>query len=118
MPESSVSVEVHPLNERANILHIRGEVTAASQDAVIEAYERASTDTTKSVLLDFTGLEYVNSSGIGLLSTLLIRANRQRQRVVAYGLKDQHRHILGLARLDDAMDIYGSEEEARAALGG
>ena len=34
------------------------------------------------IMLDFGGLEYMNSSGIGLLVTLLVRAKRNRQRML------------------------------------
>ncbi len=118
MDESAASVEVRSLDEHVKALHIRGALTAASQETVLEVYERVSAETTRPVVLDFTGLEYVNSSGIGLLATLLIRANRQRQRVGAFGLNDYHRHLFQLARLDQAMDIYDSEKAALAARDG
>ena len=45
----------------------------------------------------------MNSSGIGLLVTLLVRANRNRQRMLAYGLSDHYRQIFELTRLDEAI---------------
>ena len=41
---------------------------------------------TRAVILNFTGLEYMNSGGIGLLVTLLVRANRAKQKLLAFGL--------------------------------
>ena len=58
----------------------------------------------------------MNSSGIGLLVTLLIRANRQKQRLLAYGLNEHYRHIFELTRLNEAIAIYDSEAAALAAL--
>src|SRR5262249_6883854 len=55
------------------------------------------------------------SSGIGLLVTLLVRANRQEQKLFAYGLSDHYRDIFSLTRLSEAIHIYGSEGEALAA---
>ena len=43
------------------------------------------------IVLNFTGLEYMNSGGIGLLVTLLVRANRHTQRLLAFGLTDHYR---------------------------
>ena len=54
-------------------------------------------------MLDFGGLEYMNSSGIGLLVTLLVRANRNQQRLLAYGLSEHYRQIFELTRLDEAI---------------
>ena len=40
------------------------------------AYGLAVGNGATAVVLDFTGLEYMNSGGIGLLVTLLVRAQR------------------------------------------
>jgi anti-sigma B factor antagonist len=63
-------------------------------------------------VLSFEGLDYMNSGGIGLLVTLLVRAQRQRQRVLAYGLSDHYRQIFELTRLDEAVGIHESETDA------
>ena len=70
----------------------------------------------RAVVLNFEGLEYMNSSGIGLLVTLLIRVNREKQRLLTYGLTEHYHNIFQITRLDDAITIFSSEEEAvRAA---
>ena len=65
--------------------------------------------------MNFSDLEYMNSSGIGLLVTLLIRVNRQKQRLLAYGLSDHYRQIFDLTRLDEAIGIFNGESDALAA---
>jgi anti-sigma B factor antagonist len=54
----------------------------------------------------------MNRSGIGLLVTLLIRVNREKQRLLTYGLSEHYRSIFQITRLDDAIGIHDSEEEA------
>jgi anti-sigma B factor antagonist len=100
----------------AAIIDIRGDLTAASEQALSAAYEQAAASAS-AVILNFGGLEYMNSSGIGLLVTLLIRANRQNKRLLVYGLNDHYRHIFQLTRLDDAIRIFADETEALAAAG-
>jgi anti-anti-sigma factor len=90
-------------------------VTAATESALMDAYARATASGAKSVLLNFSNLEYMNSSGIGLLVTLLIRANRQGQKIAAFGLTDHYKDIFELTRLDEAIKIYDTEEAALAA---
>ena len=63
-------------------------------------------------MLNFRGLEYMNSGGIGMLVTFLIRANRQRQELAAFGLSDHYREIFELTRLDEAITIYDDERSA------
>ncbi len=83
----------------------------------MDAYNEASGDRTRAVVLNFEGLEYMNSGGIGLLVTLLVRANRQHQKVLAFGLSDHYRQIFELTRLDEAVGIHDSEQAALAAAG-
>jgi anti-sigma B factor antagonist len=101
----------------AGIIDIKGDITAASEDVLMEAYNQASGDGARTIALNFSGLEYMNSGGIGLLVTLLVRANRQRQRLLAFGLTDHYREIFELTRLDEAIAIYPNEQEALAAAG-
>ena len=68
-------------------------------------------------MLNFSGLDYMNSGGIGLLVTLLVRAQRQQPEVLAYGLSDHYRQIFELTRLDEAVGIHDSEDDALAAAG-
>ena len=97
------------------VIAIEGELTAASEDALTAAFAEATSGGERVVLMDFSGLEYMNSGGIGLLVTLLVRANRQGQRLLACGLDDHYRQILELTRLDEAITIYADEAEALAA---
>jgi anti-sigma B factor antagonist len=117
MAEATLATEVRKATDRASIVDLKGDVTGACEDTLMEAYNQASTDQTRAIIFNFSGLEYMNSGGIGLLVTLLVRANRQRQSIFAFGLSDHYRQIFELTRLDDAIGIYDSEEKALAAAG-
>ena len=78
----------------------------------MNAYGQASDGRVLAIVLNFGGLEYMSSSAIGLLVTLLIRVNREKQRLFTYGLSEHYRNILQITRLDDAIGIYDSEEQA------
>ena len=81
----------------------------------MRAYAEASEGDGQIIILDFGQLEYMNSTGIGLLVTLLIRAQRQQQKLLACGLSDHYRQIFDLTRLNEAIGIYESRAEALAA---
>ena len=100
----------------AAIIDITGDLTVASEDALMDAYARASDDGLRAVVLNFDGLQYMNSSGIGLLVTLLVRAHRQGQQVLAYGLSEHYRQIFELTRLDEAVGIHDTEADALGTL--
>jgi len=115
MTDEPTPMRVRRASATAAVIEIRGEITSAFEDDLMAAYTQASEGETRVVLLDFSGLEYMNSGGIGLLVTLLVRANRAKQRLLACGLNDHYRQILELTRLDEAISIYGDEAEALAA---
>ena len=115
MPQANVKMTVRK-NGAASIIDIQGEVTAFAEQVLNEAYAQASANGARAVLLNFGGLEYMNSSGIGLLVTILIRANRQGQKLLAYGLNDHYQHIFELTRLNEAIGVFGSESEALAKI--
>jgi anti-sigma B factor antagonist len=112
MPEAATRFEVREVSEVARVIEIKGDITAASEDVLMDAYNRASEPGVRAIVLSFAGLDYMNSGGIGLLVTLLVRAQRQRQRVLAFGLSDHYRQIFELTRLDEAVGIHDSEDEA------
>jgi anti-sigma B factor antagonist len=99
----------------AAILRIAGDVTSASESDLMAGYTRAAAEGAGVVVLDFSGLEYMNSGGIGLLVTLLVRAQRGGTRLLATGLSDHYRQILALTRLDEAIEIHDDEAAALAA---
>ena len=116
MPQAQVTMEVRRVNDSASVVDIKGELNAFAEGVLMDAYNQASDGGVRAIILNFEGLEYMNSSGIGLLVTLLIRVNREKQRLLTYGLSDHYQGIFQITRLDDAIGIYGSEEEAvRAA---
>jgi len=99
----------------ASILRIEGDVTSASEADLTAAYGLAVANGAKVVVLDFSKLEYMNSGGIGLLVTLLVRARRGGGRLVATGLSDHYRQIFSLTRLDEAIEIHDDEAAAMTA---
>ena len=116
MPQAQVKMNVRKVGEKVCVIDIEGELTAFSEDVLMDAYNQASDREARAIVLNFESLEYMNSSGIGLLVTLLIRVNREKQRLLTYGLTEHYRNIFQITRLDDAISIFDSEDEAvRAA---
>jgi anti-sigma B factor antagonist len=103
------------LDQTTAVLDISGDFTAGCEAVLMDAYAEAGGERLRSVVLNFTGLEYMNSGGIGLLVMLLVRAHRQKQRLLVYGLDDHYRQIFELTRLDDAIGIYADESAALTA---
>lgn len=112
MPELAVTMDVRKVDDATSVIDIKGDFTSACEGVLMEAYQQAGD--AKKIVLNFSGLEYMNSGGIGLLVTLLVRAKRERQELLACGLNDHYQQIFELTRLTDAIGIFGSESDALA----
>ncbi len=117
MAPGELTMDVRQPSGSTSVVDVQGDITAESEEVLMDAYSKASTEGTKSIVLNFSGLEYMNSGGIGLLVTLLVRANRQKQKLLAFGLTDHYKEIFELTRIDEAISIFDSEDEALAAAG-
>jgi len=118
MPEARIISRVRKPSPEISVIDIEGEVTAFGEPVLMEAYSEACGPAAKAIVLNFSGLDYMNSGGIGLLVTLLIRAQRQGQRLLVYGLNDHYQQIFELTRLNEAITLYESEPASLAALAG
>ena len=117
MPEAKIVLNVRYPCRDVSIIDIEGEVTAFGEPVLMEAYSQASSEGVRSIVLNFSRLEYMNSGGIGLLVTLLIRAQRQGQRLCAFGLNAHYQQIFQLTRLSEAITIFEDEAAAVASAG-
>jgi anti-sigma B factor antagonist len=114
MTTATTSTATDRIDERTLVIRVRGDVTGASEAPLMAAYNQAG-EKTAAIILDFSGLDYMNSGGIGLLVTLLVRANRQKQKLLACGLNEHYKQIFELTRLDEAITIHDTEQAALQA---
>jgi len=117
MTETTVTMHVRVINPKVSIIDVAGDVTREAEAPLMAAYEEAASQNTRAVIFNFGGLEFMNSGGIGLIVTLLIRMNRHKQHMLAYGLSEHYTHIFELTRLNEAIGIYDSEAAAAAGAG-
>ena len=115
MTTTNLTMRVRDAGEGVRVIDIEGEITSFSEKEIATAHDEAG-DGARAVILNFEGLEYMNSGGIGLLVTTLIRAQRTGHTLSAYGLTDHYRQIFSLTRLDEAIAIYENEDAALAAV--
>ena len=115
MVQSKLIVDVRRrLGDKASVIDIAGDVTGQAEATLSDAYARATANNPQKVLLNFEKLDFMNSSGIGVLVTLLVRAQRAKHKLLACGLNEHCRQILELTRLSDAIGLYADEAEALA----
>lgn len=113
MPTANLTMDIREVARDVRVIDISGEITSFSEKEISAAHEKAG-EGASAVILNFTDLDYMNSGGIGLLVTTLIRAQRSGHALRAYGLTEHYREIFALTRLDEAIGIYDDEESAIA----
>ncbi|RPI85677.1 MAG: anti-sigma factor antagonist [Chloroflexi bacterium] len=116
MSQPNVTMKVRPVNGKSCFIDIQGEVTAWAENALMDAYNQATSAGAKEIILNFAQLDFMNSSGIGLLVTLLIRVKRQNQRLLACHLGEHYQQIFELTRLNEVIDIYKTEADVLRSL--
>src|SRR5919201_3619576 len=112
MPRANVTMRVRTVGDAVSVLDVQGDVTAFAEIALMDAYTRASAAGAHAIILNVSEMEYMNSGGIGLLVTLLIRLKPQKQRLFTYGLSGHYRHIFDITRLNEDIGVYDTEAEA------
>ena len=97
------------------IIDLSGEIDGLAEDELREAYQTALGLEPKSILLNFTDVGYINSTGIALIVSLLAQARKSHITVLTYGLSEHYKEIFEITRLSDFMAIFENEEDALAS---
>jgi anti-sigma B factor antagonist len=98
-----------------SIIDLSGTIDGRAEAAMDAAYDQCDRQGAATVALAFAGVDYINSTGIALLVSLLARARRDGRPVRAWGLTDHYREIFEITRLADFLQVFADEQSARAA---
>ncbi|HZT98463.1 MAG TPA: STAS domain-containing protein [Ktedonobacteraceae bacterium] len=114
MPTKNLEANVRHL-PRVAIVDLHGEINAFAEERLDAAYAEAEHQDTDVILLNFSDVNYINSTGIALIVGLLARARKARRRLLACGLSDHYVEIFQITRLVDFMNVFPDEVSALAA---
>ena len=113
MPGELAEAEVRRSGS-AVVIAMRGDINAAADTALKKAWDEASSLEPSTVVLNFDDVDYINSTGIALIVSILAEARKMQVAVRACGLTDHYRHIFEVTRLADFMPMYDDETTAVA----
>ena len=101
------------------IARVKGELDLAGAPSTGEAIGESVPTSARALVVDFTGLEFIDSSGIAMLFSLARRLGGRRQelRVVAVDGKPVAR-VLEIVEFDRAAPVHETLDEALAAVDG
>ena len=101
---------------KAAIIDLIGDVTNRGQEAIESAYAGALESQVDRVFFNFGETEYINTSGIAVLISVVMEAEKAGRKVGLYGMSAHYHKVFKLVRLPLYADVYGSEGEALASV--
>ena len=87
------------------LISVCGEVDISNADALREAIEKGFALPSGEVCLDFSGVSYIDSTGIGVLVGAARRASEGETRFAVEGVQANVMRIVQLLGVDKEMDI-------------
>ncbi len=96
--------EVRQDNGTATV-RLEGRIDREALSTLDAAYAAAAAGAPSVLVLDFTAVDYINSTGIALIVGLLGKARSQGRSMRALGLSEHYRHIFEITRLSDFIEI-------------
>jgi anti-sigma B factor antagonist len=97
-------------------LRFTGDISSASRDAVVGTYQALDKASHQRILLEFKGVEYLNSSGIALVIQVLMEASKSAQTIAICGLTPHFTKVFTMVGITKYAALYPDETTALAAL--
>src|SRR5438067_3147551 len=105
--------------ENFTILYVEGLIKLGeSAEFFSAALENVLKNESTNVIIDFTKIDYIDSTGIGELVGYLGKFSNQNRKLVLVNPSERIMKLLKLAKLDAVVKIYGPDEEAIGAESG
>lgn len=114
--KSNAEQTTSPAGTPIALLRFAGDIASTSKEAVLGLYQSLPKEEVRAVVLDFTRVDYINSSGIALIIQMLIEANHAGQKVAAFGLSAHFAKVFTMVGITKYARLAATEAEALAAV--
>lgn len=99
----------------AAVLKPHGDIDMASSPLLRSRLQEAESSSAKRLVVDLSGVSYMDSSGVATLVEAMQVARRGGQQLILFGMQDRVRSIFEIAKLDSVFTIVESLPEALEA---
>lgn len=104
---------VEPMSGTA-VMRMSGDITRVAAEDLAIAFHEACATGLDSIALDFTDVDYLNSTGIALIVGVLSEARNAGLTMLAWGLSEHFREIFEITRIVEFMSMFEDETTALA----
>jgi anti-sigma B factor antagonist len=99
-----------------SVLAFSGDISSASKDAILAAYHGLDGASPK-ILLDFSSVDYINSSGIAIVIQMLLEASKAGSRTIGiFGLSAHFQKVFTMVGINKYAAMHSNEAAALATL--
>jgi anti-sigma B factor antagonist len=103
----------HEFIENIPVIHIEGDMTSESEEAIFTAYDSIRQKAIPPRLyFDFQKTNYINSAGIGTLITIIESLGKEGGKASFIGLSNHFLKVMDIVGISDFVDIYETLDEA------
>jgi anti-sigma B factor antagonist len=106
------------LDERTHVIAVSGEIHVSTAPEFSRRLNAAIAKGKTAVVLDLTGTEFIDSTGLSVLLNGLRRVTRQRGRMALVCINPTVLRLFEITRLDSTFDIRRTRDEALQAVRG
>lgn len=105
--------------EKTGIFKLTGSLIGEKDGMVlIDAFNDRMEEGKENFVVALSGMKHMNSSGLGVLITLLTRTRNRGGDLVLVSPSDTILNLMRITKLDTVFKIYNSEDQAIAQLKG
>jgi anti-anti-sigma factor len=101
---------------QAVIIDLAGDVTNKGEQAIRDAYAEALEDDPQRVFFNFGDTEYINTSGIAVLISMVMEAEKAGRKIGLFGMSPHYQKVFKLVRLSLYADMFEGESQALLSL--
>ena len=116
-PKPKFDVSVDHVDDETTVFAASGEVHVSTAPELAELLNQALSDGKTRLVLDFTDVEFIDSTGLSVLLNTLRRLTRCQGALSVVCTNPTVLRLFEITRLDSTFDIVGTREEALAHVG-
>jgi anti-sigma B factor antagonist len=115
-PQPKFDVTEEDLDDNIRVLDASGEIHVSTAPRFSERLNAAIADGKTSLILDFSRVEFIDSTGLSVLLNGLRRLTRRQGSLVLVCTNPTVLRLFEITRLDSTFDIVATREEALARV--
>jgi anti-sigma B factor antagonist len=114
MPNENLQIHTNP--GKASDVKVMSLVGSLNIQTIFGFQEATRGETSPKLIIDFTGVTYVDSAGLGALVGAYVAAQRHQRKLAVAGMNTQVKALVDMTHVGQLIKSYPQVADAEAAL--